>query len=211
MLVFSRPHLPRASRLAACRPQLLVAPLSAALLAFLISGPASAHSELLNSSPAGGSSQKQPPATITLEFNQEIASRFASVAIDGPAGDPVALDAEVAAAMVSAQVPRELAAGGDRGAWSVSYRVVSADGHPIVGSVDFTVEPSARDDLSSGRTEPTPIATPGDQDEPVEPTSRSSGGSDQGGATVLIGLFTAAMTLGGVYLLSRGRRRDQGE
>jgi methionine-rich copper-binding protein CopC len=110
------------------------------MLILLGSGPASAHAALVGSDPEDGSTLATAPTSITLRFNENIAQR-ASVAVVAPDGtqldvsDVVALDRNVTATVAVAD---------QKGRYSASFRVVSADGHPVTGTVTY--------DVTSGRT-----------------------------------------------------------
>ncbi len=112
--------------------------------------PASAHSRLLSSSPADGATVPTSPGEIVLTFNEDINPQFVTVRVtDGEGGDVVGSDASVSGPRVTVPVEQPIAAGG----YKITYRVVSADSHPITGSTTFTV---AGDPLAS----PSPTATP---------------------------------------------------
>ena len=97
---------------------------------------AAAHSVLISVDPADGTELDAAPDEIVLTFNEEINQNFASVAVT--AGDDrtnlVAGDPTVTGETVTAEVA-EL----EPGAYTVGYRVTSADGHVVSGSSVFTV------------------------------------------------------------------------
>jgi len=110
----------------------LLAPL--VLLAAMAAGPAWAHAQLLAASPADGALLAAAPARVELDFNEPVsplATRL--VAPDGTATDLLAQTA--GGASVGVALPA-LAA---EGTYVLSYRVVSADGHPIGGALVFSV------------------------------------------------------------------------
>lgn len=114
-------------------------------------GPASAHSALRSSTPADGAVLEQAPVTIDLVFNQSISKNFAEVAVLDSDNQPMKVSAPlVNAARVGVEIQADLGSG----AYTVNYRVVSADGHPITGQVAFSVAPS-----SSAPTASVPSAT----------------------------------------------------
>jgi hypothetical protein len=112
--------------------------LLAAGLALVISaGPASAHDVLESSDPPDGATLAGGPAKVTLTFDLPVQREFATVTVTGPGrtrweqpGDP-AVDAE----RISVGV-RPL---GPAGTYTVAYRIVSDDGHPVSGTVRFTL------------------------------------------------------------------------
>src|SRR5262245_36862407 len=109
--------------------------LGLAALVLLPLPPAAAHAELIDSDPKDGATVQTLPDQVRLEFSEEVASpAFVEVtAADGTqvaAGDPQVLGAAV-------ETP--LAANGPPGSYTISYRVVSADGHPVSGELTFEV------------------------------------------------------------------------
>ncbi|WP_086850010.1 copper resistance CopC family protein [Amycolatopsis kentuckyensis] len=117
-------------------PVRIAAALAAAAGAVLLCAPvADAHSVLVSSSPAAGASVAASPAEVVLEFNEPVENRFTELAVLGPDGAShwEAGPASVVDARVSAPV-RPL---GPAGAYTIRYRVTSADGHPVSGTVPF--------------------------------------------------------------------------
>jgi copper transport protein len=109
----------------------------AILLVFLaLSGEATAHAMLQSSSPADGAVLDGSPARIALRFNEPVvpvALRVVDAAgrtLHGPDGARTEGDAGV-----ELDLPAPLA----NGRYVVSYRVVSADTHPVAGSIVFSV------------------------------------------------------------------------
>ncbi len=140
-----------------------MSPRAAALIALLLAllvlpaGPAAAHDELLSTEPAADAVLDAPPAALALEFSADVLEISPTIVLTGPTGE-VSLDPPaVAATRVSVPVPADLAAG----AYTVIWRVVSADGHPIQGSYGFTVQPAPEPSPSASPTDPpTPTPTP---------------------------------------------------
>lgn len=117
--------------------------------------PAQAHDQLVETSPEEGQVVEEVPAEIMLRFTQPVIDLSARVLVRD-ATDEVVVDVEatVDRDVVTAPLPADLA----DGTYTVSWRVVSADGHPIQGAYDFHVrEPTAPSaEPTSG---PLPIAT----------------------------------------------------
>ncbi|MFD1858524.1 copper resistance protein CopC [Aeromicrobium camelliae] len=124
---------------AACRRFLSVLALASAMVLMLAPG-ANAHAALVGVDPEEGAQLDAMPEQVTFTFSEDMREpAFASVVVDGrpvslPAGDPTIDGADVIVDL--AGVTTE---GRD---WTVSYRVVSADGHTVEGSTNFTI-PSA--------------------------------------------------------------------
>jgi copper transport protein len=115
----------------------------ALLTALLCSPKASAHASLVKAEPADGAVLLRAPAALVLTFNEPISPLV--MRLVGPDGAPIALgkiDAENATITIAA--PSALAAG----SYVLSWRVVSADGHPVGGAVLFSIgAPSAKLDI----------------------------------------------------------------
>lgn len=101
--------------------------------------PARAHDQLLGSDPADGAILDTPPGAITLTFSAEILPVAPTVRVQDAAG-AVVVDADpfVAGAVVTQPMPTV-----PPGAYTVTWRVVSTDGHPIEGTFAFTVASAA--------------------------------------------------------------------
>lgn len=107
--------------------------------------PAGAHTDLVSISPSDGSRVTAWPTQATLVFTEAIDPSLSSVSvsIDGQDGALVPLgrgdgESEVVADLRSLQ-PDESVDTTSAHRVVVSYRVTSADGHPIAGSSTFTL------------------------------------------------------------------------
>jgi methionine-rich copper-binding protein CopC len=110
-----------------------VALLSLALL-FVGSGPASAHASLVGSDPKDGTTVAAAPSTITFTFNENIANP-AYISITAPNGSKVGVT-QVRA--VDTRVTGTVADVDQKGRYTAAYRVVSADGHPVEGTIHYS-------------------------------------------------------------------------
>lgn len=143
-----------------------------ATVAALLAPSASAHSELKSSNPAQGQVVPEVPDQVELNFNQQIAPEFAAVALGprkGGASSP--LEVSVQGTTVTATVTDETAKEDQSGRWQLSYRVTSADGHPIEGSIDFVVRPAKTQPTES----PTDTATDSSTDSSLPPVTTEAG------------------------------------
>lgn len=120
----------------------------AALLATMVglAAPASAHARLEASSPKEGSTLTATPPEIMLRFNEPIQSGLNEVSVRTGSTDATDGDLEVDGSTVYQPLKSSLPAG----SYTVSYKVVSADGHPISGSYSFTYAPPGGDTGPSG-------------------------------------------------------------
>jgi copper transport protein len=109
--------------------------------------PASAHAGLVSADPAADTVLEAAPATVRLQFNEPVAPVATGFVLYDSSGrhtvdgTPSAVVVTGADGIVTAQLPPSLA----RGSYLLSWRVVSADAHPISGVLSFAVgEVSAR-------------------------------------------------------------------
>jgi methionine-rich copper-binding protein CopC len=154
---------------------------------FALAAPASAHNSLISSNPADEVSLETGPATVVLTFDQPIqeGEGLNSVALTGPDGKewragPATVDSNVVAMPV-----REL---GPKGVYTIGYRIVSADGHPVSGKLTFTL-------TRAGDGTPAPA----DAD-----TSAPGGGKSGDGLPIWVWLAGAVVLLGaGLFVAMR--------
>jgi methionine-rich copper-binding protein CopC len=100
--------------------------------------PASAHSLLLDASPAAGAVLTAPPGVIALRFNNRIEARLSSVRLVDARGEGWP------ARPVDAPGPDRLRAVSPPlgpGVWRVEWRVLSTDGHVVSGAYSFRIAP----------------------------------------------------------------------
>jgi len=96
------------------------------------------HAELLRSQPAAGSVIESAPREIHVWFSEPIeAASSTAVRVLDPEGVPVAADTTVAADDRTEMITR--VTGQSAGTYTVHWRAISADGHPIDGTFVFSV------------------------------------------------------------------------
>lgn len=97
----------------------------------------SAHAYLENSNPADQSHIQTAPEKVTLVFNEEIEADFPLIEVKDSSGKQVETGKTSVSKknnhMVEASLPADLKAD----VYSVSWRVVSADGHAVTGIISF--------------------------------------------------------------------------
>lgn len=98
--------------------------------------PASAHAVLVNSDPGNGTIVPDAPNKITLNFSESVQLLSGKIQVLAPDGSR-ADQGDPAASGTTVTIP--LRSGGGRGTYLVSYRVMSADSHPVGGSLTFSV------------------------------------------------------------------------
>jgi copper resistance protein C len=158
--------------------------------------------------PADGAVLDDAPAEITLTFSGELLGTGAEAAVTTPGGTEPA-GVEVDGEVVTLALPEGLP-GGD---WTVAWRVVSTDGHPMDGSLGYTVAGGAAP--PSSPPSPAESARPTDADTSAPAHGHGEPGADLGEygeanwtMSWLFGVgVLAAVGLAAAVLLHR-RRRD---
>ena len=114
---------------------------AALALALLTAAPASAHATLVRSNPTDGSRLASSPATVMLTFDEPVQLvRGSAHVLDG--GLHIVNDPNRASATGSTvRIP--ITAPLPKGAYTVVWQVISADGHNVSGSLRFGVRTSA--------------------------------------------------------------------
>jgi copper transport protein len=104
----------------------------------LTAGPAFAHAVLEGTEPGAGATVKQSPKQITLSYSEPVEASLGAVRVYNSRSDKVdvgnAHHPDGKASVVAVDTP-EL----DDGLYVVTWRVISADSHPIQGAYTFTV------------------------------------------------------------------------
>lgn len=103
-----------------------------------------AHAILESANPAAGSVVDSSPAELLLDYSEPVSFGDDAVRLFDADGEPVEVGrpehSDGGGSRIVVDVPAEL----DRGSYVVSWRVTSADSHPISGAYTFSVgEPSA--------------------------------------------------------------------
>ncbi|MGH9250983.1 MAG: copper resistance CopC family protein [Acidimicrobiales bacterium] len=195
--------------------RLAVAVASAVIGLALVAGPAVAHDELVGSSPADDTTVLTAPAEVVLAFNNPVQTDFGQVAVlDETGAHHEEGDPEVVGRTVT-QAVGTLGAG----VYEVSYRVGSSDGHPISGTLTFTVTGAATTpEATPGSAGPTPSTSSDphegmDHDDHVSPTAEPVEVTDTGDGTsaLLLGAggVAAVAALAAVVFFAMGGRRPR--
>jgi copper resistance protein C len=157
--------------------------------------PALAHNVLVSTDPPNGASVAVGPQQVRLTYDQPVqtgsVTAFNTVTVTGPNGTRW----ETGTVTVEGNtVTAPLHPLGPAGAYTIAYRILSADGHPVEGTVRFTL-------TTAGTGTPTPPAA----NQP--PTTSAQGSHGNGGMPVWPWIVGAAalLTIGVVLALRIGR------
>jgi copper resistance protein C len=113
----------------------LLAVVAMAVAFVATASPASAHAQLESINPGPGATLKDLPQEVNLSFSEDVRTP-AFVQLTNPDGVNVA---KGDVSIVDNKVTQTTGAPAGSGKYTVSYRITSADGHPVSGSVSFTV------------------------------------------------------------------------
>ncbi|MGO1768828.1 MAG: copper resistance CopC family protein [Microbacterium sp.] len=218
MTASSRAALSRAAALSLAASSLVVGSLA-------VAAPASAHDRLVSSDPAAEATVAELPDEFTLVYSGELidADDGTAVEVRSPSGDDVASDAPV---VDGTDVTVPVDDPGEAGVYTVTWRVVSNDGHPIDGTFEFTSEGASDDAAGEGSSEESPSASPSDGDGSAsggdEPTDSESAApapaEDEAGVSpvwILVGVgalvVVAGVVVAAVVVSRRGSGSDDDE
>jgi copper transport protein len=120
-------------------------PAAALALAALALAPASAlaHATLEASSPERGAKLDAVPAQVVLRFDEPVEASFGALRVFDQAGREVQSGKPFRPGGDSKQVAVKLRPGTKPGGFTATYRVISADSHPVSGGFVFTVGDAA--------------------------------------------------------------------
>ena len=160
----------------------LAAATAAIVVSLVAASPAAAHAGLVSTTPAAGAKLAEPPREATVTFDQSVNTRAGSGALydsEGQRVDTGALRRTNGGRTLRVTLP-DLGDGG----YVMTWRVTSADGHPVGGAVTWRAGAGGAD-VSSGL---------------LQELLSSAGGDDAvaaAAATVRAGLFAGFVVLVG--------------
>jgi methionine-rich copper-binding protein CopC len=151
-----------------------------------------AHAEIVSSNPASGSVLVEGPESITLSWSEEITTEASQIRVIDSFG--VAQTSELKLSVIEDRTTAVLTLSErlPAGNWSITWRVVSADGHLVGGLIPFTVGVLDGGDMSAYSVDDSSIIT--------SSNSRLDRGVE---AVTWIGLLiSAGLLLGSSYYFS---------
>lgn len=138
------------------------------LTLMLCATPAAAHTELDSAEPADGSTHDGALTAIALTYTLPVTPLGDTVVVTGPDGNvPVDVTQQQDGTVVVATPEQELT----DGEYNASWNVAAQDGHPLQGTVRFTVAGAAPDPGPDGDTTAAP-------EDPKPTTDATEGGDD---------------------------------
>ncbi|MDX2706919.1 copper resistance protein CopC [Streptomyces sp. PA03-6a] len=119
--------------------RLLAVPLAVLGLLLGTAAPASAHAALVGSDPAQGSVVKTAPAQVRLSFSEGVLLSKDSIRVLGPDGKRAETGDANDGGRGSTTAAVALRPGLGDGTYTVAWKVVSADSHPVAGAFTFSI------------------------------------------------------------------------
>lgn len=170
---------------------------SAVLSALAAPSPAAAHDVLIGTAPKARSTVTAPRSTVKLTFNDAVQTSFAEVVVTDDAGDELGVGKPD---VVDDTVTQRIQPFRSAGAYRVSWRIISADGHPVSGTFTFTVGKGA---VSTASPTESAAASPAASRQASD--AQESSFLQRHGVHVLIGLVIVVVG-GGILVWERRRR-----
>ena len=195
----------------------------------------SAHADLQVSTPADGESLEIAPEEIRLTFSEELFEELVEISILDAAGDLYSTIEVEQTPPPGTDVIFPWPTQAPPGDYSIAYRVVSADGHPVTGTISFsyaatavepsTPEPSPSDtapqptlsDSTPSAESSTPAASPAassptasapSPSSATESSTSSSTDSSSGTTLVVLGVVLLLGVIATSAIIARARQRN---
>lgn len=110
----------------------------AALCCVWEAGPATAHTNIVWSSPAQGASLPFPPDQVAIRTSDPVDVGLSQIVVRDAEGKAQTVS-DKSLTQGSSTLVVTLDDHGAWGQWTIDYRLVAADGHPVIGRIDFAV------------------------------------------------------------------------
>ncbi|MGR6321373.1 copper resistance protein CopC [Micromonospora soli] len=175
----------------------------------LPAAPAAAHNSLTGSDPKDGARVATAPKRIELRFLATPAPATTKITVTGP-GAASASGGAPSFAGNRVSVPFSP---GPAGVYTVAYQVGSTDGHPVKGTIRFTLTTGAPAASPSPSAAPstaaptTPVAAPSTPGSQVPAASRADDDGGTGWRWALGAVVVLVALAGGLLLRRRAARR----
>ncbi|MEW2589711.1 copper resistance CopC family protein [Micromonospora aurantiaca] len=190
------------------RTRSVTALLAAVFTALLLAPatPAAAHNSLQEATPARDARLTAAPTQVTLRFMQGLNPSFTTITVSDAGQRQVPTSAPaVNGATGTVTIDEPLG----NGTYTVAYRVVSRDGHPVQGSYRFTVADPAAPTPSAPASSPAAAAASAGADAAGRPDAAGARSGDDGPPVALLagGAAAGLLVVAGIVLLIARRAR----
>jgi copper transport protein len=196
---------PQKARLTKIKAVIVIA--GSLLIVIGASSPGFAHARLISSQPTGGATISEAPSEIVLEFSERIEASFGGVQLFDPSGNRVeSVEPQIAGSTVRMALP-ELPGTGD---YTVLFRIISGDSHPVESRFAFAYQPPEPQPSASPTSSPTPTEGGNGGPKPLDIELQSAGKASTVGlwigrmANYLSMTLVVGSLLAGGLLLSTG-------
>ena len=115
--------------------KLALALLVAGFAALLLAQPAAAHAVVVGSTPVDGSRLQQSPASVTVKFDEAVGLDLGYLRVVDSVGRRVDAGTASHPNGDGTQITVGLKSGLGDGTYLASFRIISADSHPVAGSI----------------------------------------------------------------------------
>ncbi|MGG7466316.1 copper resistance CopC family protein [Plantibacter sp. YIM 135347] len=177
-----------------------------------VASPASAHNSIVSTTPAADSTVTEQPEQIVITTNDNLldlgdAGNSNQIQVTGPGSEKLYYGTACTTVNGPALVmPLQL---GQAGEYTVTWQLVSTDGHPLSGSYTFTWAPAVGQELAEGASSPkcgqagaAPAPEPSSTD---APSAQASGGIG-GDVWWIVGAIGIVVVAGAALLVVTRRR-----
>lgn len=168
--------------------------------------PAAAHADFIGADPHDGANLHELPGAVRLEFSDGMDPGLSTVTLQAGDGESIPLDLTNGAkpTVLVASVPGTPAPEvGTTTRWTVTFRVVSRDGHPVVGTSTFVVRTPASPTTppSQGSSSATETGSPEPDSVSTEPADAEAADADEPGTGDSNSAWLVAIGVGVLALL----------
>ncbi|HEX2904798.1 MAG TPA: copper resistance protein CopC [Jatrophihabitans sp.] len=119
--------------------KLALAVLVAGVATLLLAQPASAHAVVVGSTPTDGSRLKASPSSVTVRFDEPVGLQLGYLRVVDAVGRRVDTGTPSHPGGDGSQISVGLKSGLGDGTYLASFRIISADSHPVAGSIRWVV------------------------------------------------------------------------
>lgn len=192
----------------------VAAVVAAAALALLPATAASGHDYLVDSTPKAGSTQTAPISTVSLTFNDvvlDLSHRGSSALLQVTGPDGADRHFETGCPKIQGRVVSAPVALGAPGKYTMAWQIVSADGHTVSDSIQFSYAPPAGTTEAKGSaTRPVCGGSSPDAQASTAPTQPAPASSSSALVIVLViaGIILLLAVIAVIVLIVTGRRRS---
>lgn len=169
----------------------LFATISLTALAALIPSAAAAHAALSDSIPKDGAVLTELPQKVTVSLTEAVREPAQVVVINADGNRINSKTVTVSDNTASSQIVNQSGSGD----YTISYRVVSVDGHPVTGTIEFTVEaPTSPPPASPGTSTETNSASVPSPTPTISP-DLEAGSTDSPTTSIVVAVVVLALLI----------------